>query len=676
LAIQVSIVAGAALTLQWLLGRWCSTAAARAIVGALGLLTALTLAAFVPWQGWWGGRGHSLEKSPRPAESASVDERDLFGDRESGTDTTEIPLSKLSALLRQVAAPSEPPRTGYVWKVLAGVYLAGATLSFLHLSLGLIQVSSLRRRSAPVRDRDLLQLAAALAEEIGAGQVEVRETSWPGLPATVGWRRPLILLPLDWRSWSESERRAVLAHELAHIRRRDFLVGLLASVVAALHFYHPLIRRLMTRLRLRQELAADALAARFAGGRRSYLRALARLALRPPGRVADVPPRLVLSAHGGALFRRVQMLRITEEARPLSRSARRLAYGFLVVAALAASGVRLPGQAPGHLEKPQASNVEPFDLTYFSPDDTKNVHAVIGFRPGMLLTQPDMETFRKEFGALDEKMFGEEGRKLLKEIAAEDFEQLVADLQFTSNGSGEPGTRGLTMGMSCVTIRMRKDMDWDKLLHAVFPKLTEKQQGGVKLYGLKADFIGPLTMWCHTPDQRTLVATGFGGSEPPVLTPRDKARPRELGPSWKEVERSMIAVAIDNRDAYWVKVARDVKELPPVAKLFEQAQWLCLGVRFHDGLHGEIIVDGQDAAAAEKCRKSLDEIWSVMRKAIAARSKSDELDEQDKVWLRLGEELLNSGKMAREGATVHAAGAAKLQTADFMPKVSARAEQK
>ena len=81
-------------------------------------------------------------------------------------------------------------------------------------------------------------------------------------PATLGWRHPLLLLPFDWRDWSRSELRAVLAHELAHVVRGDFLTGLIAQVSVAIHFYHPLAHWLARRMRLEQELAADAWAPR------------------------------------------------------------------------------------------------------------------------------------------------------------------------------------------------------------------------------------------------------------------------------------------------------------------------------------------------------------------------------------------------------------------------------
>ena len=72
--------------------------------------------------------------------------------------------------------------------------------------------------------------------------VEIREVPDLATPATAGWRRPMLLLPDDWRAWDESERRAVVAHELAHVVRGDYAAGLLARLAVVLNYYHPLVR--------------------------------------------------------------------------------------------------------------------------------------------------------------------------------------------------------------------------------------------------------------------------------------------------------------------------------------------------------------------------------------------------------------------------------------------------
>ena len=106
----------------------------------------------------------------------------------------------------------------------------------------------------------------------------------------------------------------MLAHEMAHIGRADYVSGIVAQFGLVLHFYHPLIHWLVARLRLQQELAADALGAPLAGGRGPYLLALSRLALRPEENPLAWPARTFLPA-GGHLIRRIQMLKENDQDR-------------------------------------------------------------------------------------------------------------------------------------------------------------------------------------------------------------------------------------------------------------------------------------------------------------------------------------------------------------------------
>ena len=146
-------------------------------------------------------------------------------------------------------------------------FFASVLVGFARLGLGLLALRRLRSRSSSIGDGALLEEIALLRAELSCTTtVEVRESSDLETPATLGWREPLVLLPFDWRDWSRDELRAVLAHELAHVVRSDFLTGLIAQFSVALHFYHPLAHWLAKRLRLEQELAADAWGAALSGG--------------------------------------------------------------------------------------------------------------------------------------------------------------------------------------------------------------------------------------------------------------------------------------------------------------------------------------------------------------------------------------------------------------------------
>jgi beta-lactamase regulating signal transducer with metallopeptidase domain len=98
------------------------------------------------------------------------------------------------------------------------------------------------------------------------------------VPMTVGFLRPCILLPAESREWSDDKMRSVLAHELAHVRRGDFLWQLVATVHVCLFWFHPVAWMLRRRLVLAAECACDAAAALAVGDSRTYATHLVEIA--------------------------------------------------------------------------------------------------------------------------------------------------------------------------------------------------------------------------------------------------------------------------------------------------------------------------------------------------------------------------------------------------------------
>ena len=109
----------------------------------------------------------------------------------------------------------------------------------------------------------------------------------------IGWLRPVILLPISvMTGLDEDQLRAILAHELAHIRRYDYLVNILQSAIEVILFYHPAIWWLSHRIRAERENCCDDLAVACCGDTLLYARTLALEELRaahssPPPRAVD-----------------------------------------------------------------------------------------------------------------------------------------------------------------------------------------------------------------------------------------------------------------------------------------------------------------------------------------------------------------------------------------------------
>jgi HEAT repeat protein/beta-lactamase regulating signal transducer with metallopeptidase domain len=130
------------------------------------------------------------------------------------------------------------------------------------------------------------------------------ESALVNVPMVVGWLRPVILLPASsLTGLSQQQLEAIIAHELAHIRRHDYLINLLQAVVETLLFYHPAVWWVSRRIRQEREHCCDDLAVAVCGDALTYARALLEMEqLRAAG------PQLAMAANGGLLMNRIQRL--------------------------------------------------------------------------------------------------------------------------------------------------------------------------------------------------------------------------------------------------------------------------------------------------------------------------------------------------------------------------------
>ncbi|GAB3093055.1 M56 family metallopeptidase [Lysobacter terrae] len=174
---------------------------------------------------------------------------------------------------------------------------------------------------------DALSARFALAKPIALRLVDSLAT-----PAVVGWFRPVVLLPVALINRMPVDLlEALLAHELAHIRRHDYLLNLLQGAVEAMLFYHPVTWWLSRRIRSEREHIADQLAAQVIGEPRRLALALSELSEFVASHTTPsfATPSLALTAHGGPLMSRIEQL-----VRPgLQRRSGRIAFPLIGLAA-------------------------------------------------------------------------------------------------------------------------------------------------------------------------------------------------------------------------------------------------------------------------------------------------------------------------------------------------------
>ena len=184
-------------------------------------------------------------------------------------------------------------------------WFAGAATCSLRLLMGFISAAALRRsRHAPVLT-EWQQTLDRLIERMQVSQsVRLLPTDRVDSPSVIGWLRPVILAPVGVLSGLAPEQvEALLAHELAHVRRHDYLVNVLQGIAESLLFYHPAVWWISNQIRAEREHCCDDLAVAASGDVLVYARALADLESRRPAHF-----KAALSANDGSLLRRIQRL--------------------------------------------------------------------------------------------------------------------------------------------------------------------------------------------------------------------------------------------------------------------------------------------------------------------------------------------------------------------------------
>ena len=189
--------------------------------------------------------------------------------------------------------------------VIVAAWAAGVMFLVVRLAGGWWRVRRLHHAaldSAPSRWQDA---CAQLAERMGVPRaIRVVESTLIDAPTVVGWLTPVIVLPVAAITClTPAQVEAILAHELAHIRRHDYIVNLLQTLVETLLFYHPGVWWLSARVRAEREYCCDDAAVALSGDVIGYATALADLeSTRSSGQ------SLALAATGGSLLDRIGRL--------------------------------------------------------------------------------------------------------------------------------------------------------------------------------------------------------------------------------------------------------------------------------------------------------------------------------------------------------------------------------
>jgi protein TonB len=239
-----------------------------------------------------------------------------------------VPVGPVAAAIDGGAVARAWSETGPAWfdessmALLPWFLLAGTVFRLLWVGAGLMRLRAWRRAGEPIVD----SLYEEIQQRLGTG-AELRSVAEVSQPVTFGLRRPVVLLPESLRTSTDAIRRAVVTHELVHVRRRDWVWVLGEEALRAALWFHPAIWWLTSRIRLTREEFTDHIAVLASGSRRHYLEALVAFAdtvqLEPA-------PAFARRAH---LFHRITLLSME----PVM-SARRVVFSGALVTMLLVTG--------------------------------------------------------------------------------------------------------------------------------------------------------------------------------------------------------------------------------------------------------------------------------------------------------------------------------------------------
>jgi beta-lactamase regulating signal transducer with metallopeptidase domain len=248
-----------------------------------------------------------------------------------GSRFNEKPMTPSAGSLQPARGESPTERAARLLPWLTLAWLVGVMLLSMRTLGGLVLAHRMKLRGARPVSGLWRERAAEIARKLSvSGTVKVLESSLVSVPTAVGWLRPAILLPASaFTGLTPQQLEAVLAHELAHVRRHDYLVNVLQAGVETLLFYHPAVWWVSRQIRIEREHVCDDMAVRVTGDAMTYARALTRI-----DRLRAASPRLALGADGGSLRSRVSRL---VEGPPSPRHLSPLLVGlFLIVGTLTA----------------------------------------------------------------------------------------------------------------------------------------------------------------------------------------------------------------------------------------------------------------------------------------------------------------------------------------------------
>jgi beta-lactamase regulating signal transducer with metallopeptidase domain len=237
------------------------------------------------------------------------------------------------------------------WLTLA--WLCGVLALSLWRLAGWMGAQRLRRLAAPPSDPTFAARLNRLARALRVSRpVRLLESTLVRGPVVIGWLKPVILMPAGLATGLSADQvEAVLAHELAHIRRLDYLVNLLQAAAETTLFYHPAVWWVSRRIRAERENCCDDMAVAVLGNPVRYAEALTAVASIGPS--SSRAAAVALGSPGRELINRIR--RLLGMPDPACSSVAASATAVVLVLAMLAITITVSVSCRGAGARPAAS---------------------------------------------------------------------------------------------------------------------------------------------------------------------------------------------------------------------------------------------------------------------------------------------------------------------------------
>ncbi len=360
------------------------------------------------------------------------------------------------------------------------IWLVGTTLLLLRLVVGFTHVQSLKVQQVNPISADIQALMNSLLEKTQMpATIKLLESARASVPMTIGWIKPVVLLPVGMASGlTIKQLEAILAHELAHIKRYDYLVNIFQNFIEIVFFFHPATWFISGKVRDERENCCDDFAVEICGDSLVLAKALTQVAS------YQQQPRLAMAfgAKRQTFMDRIKRIIGINDTKPMSYGNWAAVLGMILVVALGITYAQNEIKKDSPTAKDEKSTVSKVDAinnvapvsvadNVAMPADTSKLDEV---EAEMEVLSKEMEKYSMEMEVLSRQM----------EDKARPMDKLYAEMAQYSNKMRVPQRKiqDLSIQMQEVSLAMQKIhnkyMDEDRIPAEVEKKLKalEKQE--------------------------------------------------------------------------------------------------------------------------------------------------------------------------------------------------------